>query len=248
MAKATKKETFEAPKVVVTTAQMESLGIRDVNQVLEVANQVQEYVRSQELSVEFKGEQYVMVEGWQFAGTLFGLVSKIVSYENQSDFIQEVKFTWHTWKNGNNIQKEHTARGIFKYFAEAHCVDKDGKVVAQGFAMCSNEEVKKHTFDEYAILSMAQTRAVGKAYRLALSFIMKAAGFSTTPAEEIMDTKEAEDQAEIIELEEDIKKKIKGYKTADGLKKWANQQKDLHRNQLFLDSVSERIRELEGVN
>lgn len=38
---------------------------------------------------------------------------------------------------------------------------------------------------EFSIRSMAQTRATGKVYRLALSWIMKMAGFEPTPAEEM---------------------------------------------------------------
>lgn len=242
------KHPAETPKVLVTPAQMKSLGISDVQEVMDAAIQVQEYVRTNALSVEFKGEMYVMVEGWQFAGSLFGLVSKIVSYDNQSDYIEKVEFTWMGWrKDGSRVEKKHTARGLYKYFAEAHCVDAEGRVVAQGFAMCSNEEVKKHTFDEYAILSMAQTRAVGKAYRLALSFIMKAAGFSATPAEEIMDTKEAEDQATVVELPKEVLTKIRRFKDADELRTWANQQRDHHKNQTFLDEVAKKIRSLEPV-
>ena len=55
---------------------------------------------------------------------------------------------------------------------------------------CSNEEQKKHTFDEYAIESMAQTRAEGKAWRMLLAWMMKAAGFEQTPAEEMEEQKE----------------------------------------------------------
>ena len=42
---------------------------------------------------------------------------------------------------------------------------KDGLVMGNGSAICSNLEAKKRTFDENAIMSMAQTRAIGKAYR-----------------------------------------------------------------------------------
>lgn len=38
---------------------------------------------------------------------------------------------------------------------------------------------------EYAIYSMAQTRAMGKAYRMAFSWIVKLAGYQPTPAEEM---------------------------------------------------------------
>jgi hypothetical protein len=60
-----------------------------------------------------------------------------------------------------------------------------GLVVATGIALCSNAEKTKRYFDEYAILSMAQTRAIGKAYRNLLAWLMKAAGFEATPAEEM---------------------------------------------------------------
>ena len=56
-----------------------------------------------------------------------------------------------------------------------------------GFATCSNKEHTKRSFADYAICSMAQTRAVGKAYRLSLGWLMKAAGYEATPAEEMHD-------------------------------------------------------------
>jgi hypothetical protein len=52
-------------------------------------------------------------------------------------------------------------------------------------AICSNKEMSKKGFDEYAIASMAQTRAIGKAYRNKMAFIMKMAGYEATPAEEV---------------------------------------------------------------
>jgi hypothetical protein len=61
----------------------------------------------------------------------------------------------------------------------------DGLVLSRGYAVCSNKEHSKKRFDEYAIASMAQTRAVGKAYRNILAWLMKAAGFEATPAEEM---------------------------------------------------------------
>jgi hypothetical protein len=64
------------------------------------------------------------------------------------------------------------------------------QVVSIGHAICSNKERTKRTFDEYAICSMAQTRAEGKAYRLLLGWLMKAAGFEATPAEEMDFSKE----------------------------------------------------------
>jgi len=52
-----------------------------------------------------------------------------------------------------------------KYKCKAEILDANDKVIGRGYAICSNREDKKKTFDEYAIMSMAQTRAIGKAYR-----------------------------------------------------------------------------------
>jgi hypothetical protein len=73
-----------------------------------------------------------------------------------------------------------------KYMAKCEVRNiNTGQLVATGVAICSNFEHSKKRFDEYAILSMAQTRAIGKAYRNLLAWLMKAAGFEATPAEEM---------------------------------------------------------------
>jgi hypothetical protein len=73
-----------------------------------------------------------------------------------------------------------------KYMAKCEVRNiTSGQLVATGVALCSNFERSKKGFDEYAILSMAQTRAIGKAYRNLLAWLMKAAGFEATPAEEM---------------------------------------------------------------
>jgi len=61
----------------------------------------------------------------------------------------------------------------------------DGKTVGAGEAICSAAERNWANRDEYAIKSMAQTRAVGKACRLSFSWIMALAGYEVMPAEEI---------------------------------------------------------------
>jgi hypothetical protein len=44
--------------------------------------------------------------------------------------------------------------------------------------------MRKKSFDEYAILSMAQTRCLGKAYRNLFGWVMRMTGNEATPAEE----------------------------------------------------------------
>lgn len=70
-------------------------------------------------------------------------------------------------------------------------VRRGGEVVSRGSAMCSNKERSWRTRDEYAIRSMAVTRAVGKAYRIAFSFLAVMADLEPTPAEEMVEEYEA---------------------------------------------------------
>ncbi len=64
-------------------------------------------------------------------------------------------------------------------------IHRNGQVVSSGEAMCSNRESRWENADEYAIRSMAITRASGKSYRIPLSFLAVMAGMEATPAEEI---------------------------------------------------------------
>jgi len=130
-----------------------------------MAKVLKEYIVKNNLYVQIVGKNYVEVEGWQFAGGLMGLFPRVVKVENVS------KGTEYKWL----AQVE-----IFN--------NADGKIVGTGFAVCSNQEGKKKSFDEYAVLSMAQTRAIGKAYRNLIGWVMKLAGYEPTPAEDMPKT------------------------------------------------------------
>lgn len=133
-----------------------------------LANQIRQHVSARRLTANIGGKDYPMVEAWQYAGALVGLFPRVVSCEDIS-------------KNGE-----------YKYRAEVEIIDsRNGEVISRAFAFCSNKEKKKQYFDEYAIASMAQTRAVGKAFRVLLAWILQASGYEATPAEE-MDTVAAE--------------------------------------------------------
>jgi hypothetical protein len=136
-------------------------------QTLQLAAELQRFVKEQKLTVNIKGKSYPLVESWQFAGSQLGLIPIIQSVQNISSD-SEVKYS-------ATVEVIRIA---------------DGSVVSRGFAICSNKEGNKRTWDEYAICSMAQTRATGKAFRNILSWLMKAAGFEATPAEEMDFNKE----------------------------------------------------------
>jgi hypothetical protein len=135
----------------------------------ELAKRLVEFVDKNNLSSNIAGKKYLQVEAWQFAGALVGT----------TPIVREVTHI------------ESTAE--IKYMAKVEVVNKEGTVISTGFAICSNKEYSKKKFDEYAIASMAQTRAIGKAYRNFLSWIVRLSGYEATPAEEINpDTAESE--------------------------------------------------------
>ena len=141
--------------------------------MLQLSNELSQLIKEKGLSSNIQGKQFVNVEGWQFAGASLGLMPIITSTQDLSN------------------------ESTIKYMATCEVRNiTTGAVVATGIALCSNAEKTKRYFDEYAILSMAQTRAIGKAYRNLLAWLMKAAGFEATPAEEMDFAK-----AEVIEPE-----------------------------------------------
>ena len=131
-------------------------------QMAKMAGILKEHIVKHKLYTNISGKNYAHVEGWQFAGGLMGSFPRVVAVENMSS-PSEMK-----WK------------------AEVEVIHlKTGSVISRGFALCSNKENKKKSFDEYAVLSMAQTRAIGKSYRNVVGWVMKLAGYEGTPSEEM---------------------------------------------------------------
>lgn len=126
-----------------------------------MANVLKAHVVKHKLYTPISGKNYVHVDGWAYAGGLMGLFPKVTNVENLSSGTET------KWK------------------ADVEIVDSNGKVMGVGFALCSNKENKKTKFDEYAVLSMAQTRAVGRAYRNLIGWVMKLSGYESTPSEEM---------------------------------------------------------------
>jgi len=72
------------------------------------------------------------------------------------------------------------------YEARVILVTSSGQTIGAGEAICSSNERNWASRDEFALKSMAQTRATGKAARTGFSWIMSLAGFEVTPAEEMV--------------------------------------------------------------
>ena len=139
-----------------------------------VANTLAPIVRDQDLVVKGlnrsnKEKEYVMVEGWEVLGTFLG--------------IAPVTTTIGEIKNDNGRIVGYRARATLY---QNPIVENDeivgGTMIARAEAQANKQGYQK---DLFAIESMAQTRALGKAYRMGLGWIMKMAGFEGTFAEDM---------------------------------------------------------------
>jgi hypothetical protein len=114
-------------------------------------------IRQQGLVSNIQGREHVRVEGWTTLGSMLGVVPVV---------------TW-TRPTTDGWEARVEARTL------------DGRVVGAAEAMCSKSERTWSKRDDYALRSMAQTRATSKALRGPLGFVVTLAGYEATPAEEM---------------------------------------------------------------
>ncbi|MGB3586811.1 MAG: hypothetical protein WBA23_09740 [Tunicatimonas sp.] len=142
---------------------IDSYDIANSYETMHLAQDLARFIKENKLFHHIQGKAYVNVEGWQYAGSRLGILPVI------DDLV--------------NISLDNSET---KYQAKVRLLDlKTQQTVGTGFAICSNRENGKRNYQEFAIASMAQTRAIGKAYRNILAWIIRAAGYEPTPAEEM---------------------------------------------------------------
>lgn len=134
-----------------------------VQQASRIAAALADVIRAQHMFTSIRGKQHVGIEGWQTLGAMLG-VSAVVT---------------HTGEVGGAGSGDWEAR------AEARATD--GRVVGAADAMCMKAEggnwgPKASSNDRRA---MAQTRAMSRALRGPLGFVVTLAGYSATAAEEM---------------------------------------------------------------
>ncbi|RZK22707.1 MAG: hypothetical protein EOO56_07580 [Hymenobacter sp.] len=158
-------EATKTPKDTTATkkaARVESYDIAKSDETLDLAKDLAKFIKENKLSTQVQGKEFVNVEGWQYAGSRLGIVpivEHVINVSNDQEIKYQAKVTLF------DMRSQHT--------------------VGAGFAICSNKESGKKFYQEFAIASMAQTRAIGKAYRNILAWIIRAAGYEPTPAEEM---------------------------------------------------------------
>ena len=132
-----------------------------------VASQLKDVIRKQNFSVTIGGNnEYVTVEGWSTLGTMLGC----------TPYVEEV------------VEIPIEGKGKFGYKATVSIRQGDA-ILSRASAVAERNRMQS---DRPAVYSMAQTRALGKAYRMALSWIVKMAGYEPTPAEEMQEIAQKE--------------------------------------------------------
>lgn len=123
----------------------------------ETASVLAKAVNDRGLFTTIRGRKHVHVGGWTLLGSLLGVYPITVWTRKLDD----------GWE------------------ARVEARTRAGELVGAAESMCTTKETKWRNADEYALRSMAATRATSKALRLPLGFIFELEGFDATPFEEI---------------------------------------------------------------
>jgi len=232
------KELKEITDTEITPTQpVELVGEKALENASVIAKKIQKIVTEQGLAVKVgtdksgKDKLYAMVEAWNMIGTMLGYSPRVTKNER--------------------IEREG---GVYGYEAWVELVDSTGFVKARANALAFSNEMKGNdrygfkpapwTANEFSIASMAQTRAIGKAYRLGLSWVMKMAGYEPTPYEEMnLIEVDADEQPQIKrytqqELKEIAVKKLTSAKTPD---EYFTVYENIKKSKRFTDEELEEI-------
>ena len=180
-------------KIDESTGEMETVvsdtPIEQVAQFTEWADALMGVVESRKLYIDPKrtGKKYLMVEAWELIGAFAGLRAEVESVEPQRS------------EDGT----------IMAYKAKVVLVNiKTREIGGGGIALCGMDESvvqgqRTNGAKHNACMSMAQTRATSKAYRMNYSHVVVLGGYEATPAEEMVNLKvETESEATVNEKAE----------------------------------------------
>lgn len=140
-----------------------------------VANALKGVVVSRGLIKNIKGRDHPLVEAWQTLGSMLGVFPV-------KEWVRAIP-----WPNPipDSLKAQHAKGLAFGYEASFVAQRADGAVVGGGEAACERTESTWKDRDDYALRSMAQTRATSKCLKAPLGFVMVLAGYESTPAEEM---------------------------------------------------------------
>ena len=128
-----------------------------IAKAVDVADALMDVVRKKGWAKRIQGREFLELPAWQTIGAM-------LSVTPFCEWSRQVEGGWE-------------ARVVVR--------KGDGTEIAAAEAQCTRTEKAWSNRDDYAIRSMAQTRATSKALRSALGFIAAIAGFADTPAAEM---------------------------------------------------------------
>jgi hypothetical protein len=128
-----------------------------LQRAMSTANALMPVVREKGLIADISGKEHLTVEAWQTLGAMLGVTPVCV---------------W-THKLNNGWEARVEARTL------------DGRVVGAAEAQCLTAESRWKNADDFAVRSMAQTRATSKSLASVLRFVATLGGAAGTPAEEM---------------------------------------------------------------
>jgi hypothetical protein len=160
-----------------------------------VAKMVAKIIENRNLYCTIEKKKFVYCEGWTTMGSILGLRAIIT-----------------------NVEEKENEVGEKKYVAIAE-VYKGDKLISRAEAECAAWEKKRQNLrqDDFVLRSTAQTRAIAKAYRLCLSWVMSLAGYEPTPAEEMEDAVNGE--RKVVTVETPVVKKETASSSGDDMAK-----------------------------
>lgn len=168
----------------------------------QIANALKGLIDSQGLAVHVGGrKKHVEVGAWQACGTMLGALGgqalhaetvwtrPVIGDDGIAPRRTQYTATVTRYPKGKGPDKpvNVTTYEVDGFDWEA-CVEvrtASGAVVGKAEAMVSRSEETWNTRDDYALRSMAETRAESRAYRRAIGWIVNLAGYNATPAEEM---------------------------------------------------------------
>jgi len=127
-----------------------------------VATALSDVIDKKHLFANISGKKHLTVEAWTLLGSMLGV-------------FPETEWTRRTVDS----------KGQEAYEARVVARTRDGSVVGAREAMCSRSEARWAKADDYALRSMAQTRAVSGALAAPLRFVVVLAGYEGTPEAEM---------------------------------------------------------------
>jgi hypothetical protein len=176
----------------------------------DAANEFMAVVKAKRMSRRIGDNDHIQIEAWQTIGALTGVLAddgevtelpwpamEPIDHEPPPpgpEPRRRESAEWQTWKDADTVHRAWAlhrdmlaarARGLAFGFKASFHATKNGNPVGWGEGRCTRGEASKVHQDDYALSSMAQTRGQSRALGAPLKFVVKLAGYETTPAEEL---------------------------------------------------------------